>query len=471
MSVFSSLFVPETSDVRVAPPPIGGGLNGAYLRALRAFRALQPGRRGLRSLPTELLAKILVLVPELFDDEPHNWRFSCVLLGFVCMDWMEIVEHNPIFFSNLYVDANASITLLQRTLERSGAVPFTLKIVLPPSNPNAPVYLQARHTLIQRNLVVAVFGIVGQEMHRCRRFIVDIPDERVLRRLFILSSTTSGDRVEEFSVTSHEYMSRFSQLVAQPFGGLTPRLKEMHVHDLAVTWVNYHFMSNLTTLAIHDFVDDRPNLDFIYAMLEATPLLETLRLYLVAAADFEDSNGDPPTLPLLSEIDIIADTESGSCLLTLLHMPALRVLRFKVADDQDNAFDGLLGHSWRIGSQITTLALQVSLPTAQLFRDCFDVFPNVESFDARGINFGFGVYLLAVAMHWPVGWKTLQDVFLDDFLEDELLLSLLVALSEGLSYAVRVVTPRELDTEGRPTIPTASTLTSGGELRHAAFCT
>ncbi|KAK6977009.1 hypothetical protein R3P38DRAFT_2810709 [Favolaschia claudopus] len=248
MSVFSSLFVPETSDVRVAPPPIGGGLNGAYLRALRAFRALQPGRRGLRSLPTELLAKILVLVPELFDVEPHNWRFS--------------------------------------TLERSGAVPFHAQDCVASLESKRPCYLQARHTLIQRNLVVAVFGI--------------------------------------------------------PFGGLTPRLKEMHVPRLG-----------------------------------RDPPISRIVM------------GTPPTLPLLSEIDIIADTESGSCLLTLLHMPALRVLRFKVADDQDNAFDGLLGHSWRIGSQITTLALQVSLPTAQLFRDCFDVFPNVESFDARGINFGF----------------------------------------------------------------------------------
>ncbi|KAK7040610.1 hypothetical protein R3P38DRAFT_3180553 [Favolaschia claudopus] len=466
MSVFSSLFVPETFNVQVAPSPMGdGNLCGAYLRALPA---LVSGRKGLKSLPTEILAKILLLVPERFEDEPKTWRFSCVLLGFVCMDWMDIVEHNPSFFSNIYVHPHTSLTLVQRTLERSGAVAFTLKIKFPPPSRYTTTSHQMHLYIERRNSINAVFAIVGPEMHRCRRLLVDVDDHRILRRIFALSSIMVGDRMEELSVASYQYMEPSYPAIAQPFAGLMPNLKEMHVLYQAVKWTDYHFMSGLTILTIHNFADDRPTLDFIYEILDATPLLEILRLSLLAVADFEDSEREPSSLPLLSEIDIAADSESGSCLLTLLHMPALRVLRFKVEDDQDNAFQGLLGHCWDIGSQITTLAIQVSLPTITLFLDCFEVFPNIQSFDAR-VNIGFGVYLLAVVSHWPVGWTSLREVFLDDNLEEEILLTLLVGLSNGVPESVRVISPRELDTEGRPKIPSSSTLDRNWKLQHTTF--
>ncbi|KAK6974077.1 hypothetical protein R3P38DRAFT_2812263 [Favolaschia claudopus] len=462
MSVFSSLFVPETSTVPVSSAPNGGNLRGGYRRALPLFTL---PKRGINSLPLELLSKILLLVPDRFEDVPNTWRFSCVLLGFVCMAWMEIVEHDPHFFCCLYIDMNISLSVLARCRERSGTTPLHITIIFPVPDSDTVSSTRAWRS----------FNFRQQRM-------LDVS----------LSSSGAGHRQPQFAQACfHALLNDVGRssgtvvgLYCRLHGSLgisvlrairrcPPRLSQMHIRYQGILWSNLLFMATLTRLTIDSFFDINPTLDFIYGMLDAAPRLQFLRLRLLTVADLEDSDKVAPSLAYLTEIEVAADSESGSCLLSLLGLPSLRVLRFKVEDEEDCAIDGLLGHCWKIGPQISRLGLQVSLPSVQLFLDCFAVFPNVETFDARGANIGFGVYLHTVVSHWAGRWPCLREVFLDDYLEDDILLALLRGLAgtAGSLGRITVISPREKDVYGNFGVPLANFITSAGLLDDVPYCT
>ncbi|KAK7054077.1 hypothetical protein R3P38DRAFT_2761872 [Favolaschia claudopus] len=445
-----------------------GILTMAYLRVLPMFVA---ARLGLASLPTEVLAKILLLVPDRFENVPVTWRWSCVLLGWVCKKWMSIVNSYPEFFSGLYIYPGTSLSLLERSLRCSGDYPLAITIEFPPINSNNTISRQMHEFTLYRSLVDAVFQRLRSDMGRCTRLVVDVDDHRLMRRIFTKLNRMNGGNITEFSVSSAHYMGRFTPSVASPFLASMPKLRAMNVRYHAVVWTNLSFLSGLTRLTIHSFFDVNPTLGFIYDMLEAAPCLEYLGLVLLSMADLEDVERDPPVLQFLTELDVVADSEEGTCLLSLLDVPALRILRFKVEDGNDRAIAGLFGHCWRVGPQVTTLGLQVSLPSVQLLLRCFALFPNVQSLDVRGINVGFGVHLMAIAMHWPQRLSCVREVLLDDYLEDPILTTLLEGLSGDKAWSVRVISPHDLDVIGWPTVPVTSTLKPDGTLDRAPYCT
>jgi hypothetical protein len=287
-------------------------LKASFRESLRALSQRRNEVAPISSLPTEVIADIILLASAERDDEPWlEWKWLNVAR--VCRQWRDIALNQPLFWSHINF-TNLTLAGAAEMLTRAKKAPLHLEAKVTGRRWN-----DARYSAFNKELQAHVshirhLNIIGTSAHL----------STTLQHALVASPAPI---LEYLSLTIPDA----EQMVLLPkniFEGAT--LYFLELQEVIISWKS-PLLRGLRYLKIYELnVKNRPSVTDWLDALDEMPQLKELVLH--AASPLADGFRFPSdvkrtaTLPVLSHLDL--SSTAGACALALAHLvlPALTCL-------------------------------------------------------------------------------------------------------------------------------------------------
>ncbi|KAJ7429599.1 hypothetical protein B0H11DRAFT_1944502 [Mycena galericulata] len=453
---YGPMFTPNTSLVD------GGNLSLAYVNKIAKFKAkLSPIH--INDLPYELIGSCLRWAPGPFLLDPEKYNGQLENLRQVCILWRDIVTGDPALWTHMHIDEKTSFSALGNWLNRSGSLPLTFNIKMDKMESSveengtvAPITHILSAGRSNRWHVKAI--ILLPFMHRCRRLILHAKDGATSHLLVALFNKMDCSSLEvldfalsPYSVDTQRDATEAEPLLLVPTFENAPAIKSLSLDDTFVLWGGASIYSNLTHLHLEDlWGDSSPYADDLYELFTAAVQLTHLHFNRVDVAGIELFMRDFPVLEHLTHLSY-ACSDSGSCFLSTVSMPALSVLYL---DGEDGPLvHGFLDHCDRLIKPVKHLILDITVDTVDTLVDLLMYVPNVERVDAKECDAFLTMCIHAVIMHWLPLCPCLQLLILGTVVDPVMLTAMLrQANVAGFGTELEIHSPAGSDSDNLPTI-------------------
>ncbi|KAK6972142.1 hypothetical protein R3P38DRAFT_3240527 [Favolaschia claudopus] len=462
-------------DIRytVASHPLGWGstMSLAYLKFTEIYRLPPTACIKFRSFPDEILAAILVLVFERFDDRPDRWRSTRIRLAFICKRWMRVITGMICFHSAFCIQPSTRLHHIYDFEKRTGSIEVSLAFSF---RGTGPQYVRGFEEWLHECI-----GALGQAFSRCAFLFMKVEDVALSRLLLAHLSSVNAMALRGAVVQSAAYrwipedtMLDDEPVIPPLFGGQMPVINTLTVAENITRWTTPYTSSSLTSLTLERLYNlSSLSVAQLFLVLRHTPLLRYLRFNWVSFYDYRDDNValDPPTMQSLTHLSLVVETPSSLRAIVMLHMPALVNLQYEATTD--DAVIGILEHFGYVGQTIDRLSVRIGLPTVEVLLDILHLFPNITRLDTRGCAHGLYLVFHALTVHWPDALPRLQEVVFDEYVPEKLLRHIAKGPDGASPSRLSVIWPGDLDHRLQFNVPMASSFAENGDFVHSSYST
>ncbi|KAJ7504972.1 hypothetical protein B0H11DRAFT_1980050 [Mycena galericulata] len=249
----------------------------AMLKAER--NALAP----ISCLPNELLAHIFGVCADDASSSISPMEWTSVLL--VCRHWNELALASPTLWGHIHFLWEPSERRLLAQLERSGAVPLTIKIGFLHSDD----YAQRILSNAQRIESLDIGGEIGDA--------VDFMGRMSHHEFPLLHSLSLRPRDDQLDDNPELHPTLPSELLDG-----APRLTELALSYIDAPWRSFSSLQSLSLVGHPLSLSTHIPLEDLFAVLKSSPQLNTLKLDIAVHPDRPDREYEALSLPLLEHL-------------------------------------------------------------------------------------------------------------------------------------------------------------------------
>ncbi|KAJ6615215.1 hypothetical protein B0H10DRAFT_1950063 [Mycena sp. CBHHK59/15] len=298
-----SVSVQQTSSVASQMAAIDDEIASLYNRIL-LLKTQRNSISPISGLPNELLIRILTIyVVE--SDSLSNLKWTKLM--YVCRRWHEVCIATQHLWSHIDISWRGDLERMIKQLERSGAAPLTIKIAFSST---------LRHTglLLEHSARIISLDLAG-EAQLIHNVIADIPNHRfpVLESI----SLNPNSKREEMADGTHPVFQDIA------LDGNMPCLRSLSLSEIDLPWKSLRGLQELSLDSCFDPTTGvPPSFDVLLSVLQASPSLEVLKLYLVIPLPLPKLQYSVVELRSLAHISLRGYVSNCSALLNHLRIPA-----------------------------------------------------------------------------------------------------------------------------------------------------